>query len=248
LCAVYPLLPKNPHGLVKGNFTMKTIAVALISTLAAFAAELPATNEVVARFLAQDAARRASISTYSVTTRYHLENKSHRADMLVRWTRQQNGVKQYQIITEEGDTGVRSHVFHRLLEAEVEASRSSEQERTWITPTNYTFQLTGKGNVNGREAYVMTLTPKIDAKFLTCGRIWIDAQDYAVIQVEGSPARNVSFWTKSVSFVQTFEKTGDFWFVAFNHSLTDARIFGLAELTIQYFDYKFEGRSAKTAD
>lgn len=228
---------------------MKTIATALISTLAAFAAELPTTNEVVARFVAQETSRRASLKEYSVTTRYHLENKSRRADMEVRWTRLANGAKQYTIVSEEGDGGVRSHVFHKLLEAEVEASRSAEQERTWITPANYSFQLTGKETVNGREAYVVELTPKTDAKFLTCGRIWIDARDYAVIQIEGSPAHNVSFWTKNVKFVQTFEKTGDFWFVASNHSLTDARMFGLADMTIQYFDYKFAGRhSAKSAD
>jgi hypothetical protein len=228
---------------------MKTIAIALIPTLAAFAAELPTTNEVVARFVAHENIRRASLSEYSVTTRYHLENKSRRANMEVRWTRLANGVKQYTIISEEGDGGVRSHVFHKLLEAEVEASRSAEQERTWITPANYAFRLTGKENVNGREAYVVELTPKTDAKFLTCGRVWIDARDYAVTQIEGSPARNVSFWTKNVKFVQTFEKTGDFWFVASNHSLTDARMFGLADLTIQYSDYKFTNpRSTKSAD
>jgi len=228
---------------------MKTIAIALISTLAAFAAELPATNDVVARFVAHETLRRASLSQYSVTTRYHLENKSRRADMEVRWTRLPNGVKQYTIVSEEGDGGVRTHVFHKLLEAEVEASRSAEQERTWITPANYSFQLTGRENVNGRDAYVVELTPKTDAKFLTCGRIWIDARDYAVIQIEGSPAHNVSFWTKNVKFVQTFEKTGECWFVSSNHSLTDARVFGLADLTIQYSDYKFESRrSTRSAD
>lgn len=222
---------------------MKTISIALVSTLAAFAAELPSTDDVVAKFVEHDSLRRASISGYSVTTRYHLENKSRRADMLVRWTRLPNGVKQFEILSEEGDGGVRSHVFHKLVEAEVEASRATEQERTWMTPSNYSFQLTGKDSVNGREAYVVALTPKADAKYLTRGRIWIDAQDYAVIQIEGSPGRNVSFWTKSVKFVQTFEKNGDFWFVASNHSLTDAKIFGLAELTIQYFYYRFPSQS-----
>jgi len=224
---------------------MKPLTIAMISTLAAVAAELPSTEDVVARFVEQENVRRASISGYSVMTRYHLENKSRRADMLVRWSRLSSGVKQFQIVSEEGDGGVRSHVFHKLLEAEVEASRSTEQERTWMTPANYTFELMGREQVNGREAYVLVLTPKSDAKFLTCGRIWVDARDYAVIQIEGRPARNVSFWTKSVTFVQTFEKNGDFWFVASNHSLTDARMFGLADLTIQYFDYKFETLSAK---
>jgi hypothetical protein len=229
---------------------MKTIAIVLVSALAAFAAELPATDDVVTKFVSQDNARRESIGQYTVMARYHLENKSRRADMLVRWTRLSNGAKQYEIVSEEGDGGVRSHVFHKLLEAEVEASRLSQPERTWMTPANYTFQITGTDKVNGREAYVVTLTPKTDAKFLTSGRIWIDARDYAVIQVEGSPARNVSFWTKSVSFVQTFEKTGDFWMVASNHSVTDARVFGLAEMKIQYFDYNFHRAilSAKAAE
>jgi hypothetical protein len=222
---------------------MKTIAIALIPTLAAFAAELPSTNEVVSRFMEQENIRRASLNEYSVTTHYHLENKSRRADMVVRWTRQSNGVKQYRIVSEEGDGGVRSHVFHKLLEAEVEASRSSQPERTWITTANYDFQLTGKEAINGREAYVLTMTPKIDAKFLTVGRIWIDAQDYAAIQIEGSPARNVSIWTKSVKFVQTFEKTGDFWLVASNHSRTDAKLFGLADLSVEYSDYELISQS-----
>jgi hypothetical protein len=224
---------------------MKTIAIALVSTLAAFAAELPATDDVVTKFVEKDNLRRASVSAYSVTTHYHLENKSRRADMAVRWTRLPNGVKRYQILSEDGDSGVRSHVFHKLLEAEVAASRSTEQQRTWMTPANYAFEVTGKEAVNGREAFVVQLTPKTDSKFLTSGRIWIDAQDYAVIQIEGSPARNVSFWTKNVTFVQTFEKKGDFWFVASNHSLTDARVFGLADLTIQYSGYEFESRSPK---
>lgn len=49
----------------------------------------------------------------------------------------------------------------------------------------------------------------------------------------------MSFWTKNVNFVQTFEKDGPWWVPAYNNSLTDARLFGLAELTIEYSDYDF---------
>jgi hypothetical protein len=67
----------------------------------------------------------------------------------------------------------------------------------------------------------------------------VDASDYVVFRVEGAPAHKVSFWTKNVSFLQTFEKDGRWWVPASNHSMTDARIFGLANLTIDYFDYQF---------
>jgi hypothetical protein len=39
--------------------------------------------------------------------------------------------------------------------------------------------------------------------------------------------------------VQTFEKNGEWWVPASNHSPTDARLFGLADLTIEYSDYEF---------
>lgn len=227
---------------------MKTALLLVLTALASYAAELPATNDVVAKFLENEAIRRTSLSEYSVTAHYHLENKSRRADMVVRWTRLANGEKRYQILSEDGDSAVRTHVFHKLLNAEVEASRSSEQERARITPANYSFQVVGTESVDGRQAYIVTLAPKTDDKFLTSGRIWIDAQDYAVIRVEGRPARTVSFWTKSVSFVQTFERAGAFWLVATNHSVTDARLFGLADLTIQYADYRFAVRSASAGE
>jgi outer membrane lipoprotein-sorting protein len=225
---------------------MKTVALALVSMVAATAAQLPAADEIVTRLVEHDNARRASLSGYAVMTRYSLENKSRRAEMLIRWTRQPNGVKQYEIVSEQGDGGVRTHVFHKLLEAEVEASQMAVQERSRITPENYSFRLCGNEVIHGRPAYVLELTPRIDAKYLTRGRIWVDAADFAVIQMEGAPARNVSFWTKSVSFVQTFEKTGEFWLVASNRSVTDARVFGAADLTIEYFQYSFDGLTAKS--
>jgi hypothetical protein len=68
----------------------------------------------------------------------------------------------------------------------------------------------------------------------------VDANDYAVVQIEGTPARNVSFWTKRVNFVQTFAKNGDLWLAQSNRSVTDARMFGIANLTIEYFDYELD--------
>jgi hypothetical protein len=97
---------------------MKTAAVALISMLAACAAELPSANQANRR----------------------------RAAMVV-GTRLPNSEKQYSILGGTGDGGV----------------------------------LSGKETVPGGDTYEFTLTPKVDEKYLTRGRVWIDAQDYAVI-------------------------------------------------------------------
>jgi hypothetical protein len=218
---------------------MKTVAAVLYSALAALASGGPTGDEIIAQMMEADHARQVSIGAYSVTSKYVLQNKDRHAEMVVRWTRQGDGLKDYVVLSEEGDGGVRKHVFRRLLSAEVEASQPAQQARTRITSENYSFELKGLQKVNGNEAYVIWLEPKTDNKYLTRGRIWVDACDYAVVRVEGAPAHKISFWTKEVNFVQTFEKNGSQWVPASNHSLSNARLFGLADLTIEYSEYEF---------
>ena len=229
------------------NTASKILSVMVSASLTAFAGEFT-TADVVAKLVEQDQLRQSQMGTYSVMCRYRLENKSRRAEMLVRWTRFVDGQKQYEILSESGDGGVRSHVFHKLLAAEADASKPNQRERTRISPDNYNFTLVGEETILGREAYVLELEPKIEAKYLTRGRIWVDASDYAVVQIEGAPSHNVSFWTKKVDFVQTFQKSGQFWLAASNHSVTDARLFGTAELTLEYFNYELDGAAPKLAE
>jgi len=217
-----------------------TVTVMLSAALSALAGQLATTEDVVGQMMEQDRVRQSQMGEYSVMCRYRLDNKSRHAEMLVRWTRQADGIKRYEIISETGDGGVRSHVFHKLLDAEVDASKPAQRERTRITPDNYDFRLVGEETIRGRSAYVLEVEPRVQAKYLTRGRIWVDACDFAVVQVEGAPSHNPSFWTKKVDFVQTFEKNGPLWLVSSNHSVTDARLFGLADLTLEYFDYELQ--------
>jgi len=217
---------------------MKTVTWMLISAVAAFAGEAQ-TDQVVTRMMERDQIRQATLGAYTWTSTYVLDNKSRHAEMRVRWTRNADGTKQFRIVSEKGDGGVRDHVFHKLLESEVEASQIALQERNRLNLRNYSFELCGSEEINGRLAYILEITPKVEAKYLTKGRVWVDAEDYAVIQVEGRPSKKPSFWTNSVAFVQTYEKTGDFWMAASNRSITEAKIFGKADLLIQHSDYQF---------
>ncbi len=220
---------------------MKTAILMLISAAAASASVnahvQPSTDEIVARMMESDQARRIALGSYTWTSQYVLDNKERHAEMTVRWTRQADGAKRFEIVSETGDGCVRSHVFHKLLESEVEASQPQLQERNRMNSNNYSFELQGVEPINGRPAYVLEIQPKNEAKYLTKGRIWVDASDYAVVQMEGSPSKKPSFWTNHVSYVQTFEKTGDFWLASSNRSITEVKVFGKAEMVIKHFDY-----------
>jgi hypothetical protein len=149
----------------------------------------------------------------------------------------EDGSKQFQVVGTNGWGGARRFVFPRLLDAETEAARPDLRERSRITPENYAFQMDGTEDIRGRTAYVLRIEPKTANKYLARGRIWVDAAEYAIIRVEGEPAKNPSFWIKGVHFVHDYDKSGSFWFPVSDHSVTDVRLFGVTKMTIEYFDY-----------
>jgi len=53
----------------------------------------------------------------------------------------------------------------------------------------------------------------------------------------GSQIRVIQFWTRSLHFVHTYRKSGPFWFPTSTDSVTEVRVFGSTNLTINYFDY-----------
>jgi hypothetical protein len=211
-----------------------SIAMAADSSL-----QLPTADEVVAKMMVRDSERQATLNGYTASRRYVLENQRHhkRAEMLVRMTCLRDGSKQFETISETGWSGARKHVFPRLLEAETEASRPGLRERSRLIPANYVFEMAGTEYVDERPAYVIAIAPKTPNKYLMQARIWIDADEYAIVRIEGKPAKNPSFWTKSVHFVHKYEKRGSFWFPVSDRSVTDVRIFGSTEVTIEYLDY-----------
>ncbi len=224
---------------------MKTAAMMmLLSAAAALAAETPTTEQIVARMMERDQMRQSALGAYSWTSNYVLDNKERHAEMQVRWTRHADGTKAFQMLYERGDGGVRSHVFHKLLESEVEAAQPAFQERNRLNSRNYSFRLAGSEQIRGRTAFILEIEPLAEAKYLTRGRIWVDTEDYAVVQVEGRPSKKPSFWTNNVAFVQTFEKTGGFWMAASNRSVTEAKVFGTADMLIRHFDYKLASPAA----
>ena len=86
-------------------------------------------------------------------------------------------------------------------------------------------------------AYVLSVTPKTANKYLIDGKIWVNANDYSIVRIEGQPAKNPSFWVRSVHFVHTYQKVGQFWFASSTRTTSGIRIFGESQLTIDNSDY-----------
>ena len=214
------------------------IAAFLISTvcpgLAQNVGHLPTTDEVVSHMGQVDRQRYLGFSGYSALRSYKVVNGSHWAEMFVRALCAPDGGKRFSILREEGSPIIRKHILHKILEEETNASFLG----TRIIPQNYIFSLRGIETLVGRPAYVLEVTPRTDNKDLFQGRIWVDAADYAITRIEGSPAHKPSFWIKTVHFVHTYEKVRDLWLPYSTVSSIEVRIFGTAQLWVENSDYR----------
>src|ERR1700756_2977685 len=160
-------------------------------------------DEVMRRVVQMNDQRANALETYTSIRSYHLECHciSHKtADMVVRADYEAPNKKVFTIVSESGSGSVRSRVFKKLLNAEQESMRDENQQRSAITPQNYAFQLTDYQKIAGNEFYVLEAQPLTKNKFLFRGRIWVDAKDFAIAQVEGEPAVNPSWWTVKTDF------------------------------------------------
>src|SRR5215467_3230643 len=235
----------------------------LLPTLALLAAGTPAVaqqasvattlsaDEVMRRVVQMNEQRANALETYTSIRNYHLECHclSHKtADMVVRAEYDAPNEKVFTIVSESGSGTVRSRVFKKLLEAEQESMREENQQRSAITPQNYTFELTDYQTIGGNELYVLDAQPLTQNKFLFRGRIWIDAKAFAIARVEGEPAVNPSWWTVKTDFKRNYQEIGSFWLPESNESETKVRIFGTAVLTIKYGEYQItESHNSNTA-
>ena len=202
-------------------------------------------EQVVANLVRMNLERAQALHAYHGTRIYRVEYRgfpgTRSAEMVVDVKYQSPGTKEFTIQSATGSRMIIDKVFKKLLEAEKEALAAETQRRTALNGDNYDFTLVGRESTPFGSMYVLIVEPKTKDKFLYRGRIWVDAEDFAVVRLEAEPAKNPSFWTKSNEVEQVYMKVNDFWLPSRNHSVTTIRLGGRAELTIQYNNYQITG-------
>ena len=158
--------------------------------------------------------------------------------MVVNVTYRAPDAKEFSVVSQSGSKFVIDHVFKKLLEGEQEAANEENRRNSALTTENYEFTSAGYETTPEGAEYVLNLLPKTKNKFLYRGKIWVDAKDFAVVRIEGEPAKNPSWWIKKTEVKHRYVKVNDFWLPAENHTESVIRLGGRAMLSIEYKDYK----------
>lgn len=225
----------------------RQLAAAPLDPPAASPVPLLSAEEIVTKMVERNLERARALGAYQGTRVYRLEYRgfpgSRSADMIVEVKYRSPGTKDFSIRSENGSRLIIDRIFKRMLQTEKEAVTEENQSRVALNQDNYRFALAGFESMPTGPSYILSVEPRTDNKLLYRGRIWVDAEDFAVVRIEGAPAKNPSFWTKATKIEQVYGKVGSFWLPLSNRSSSEIRLGGHASFTIDYQDYQITAAS-----
>jgi len=187
-----------------------------------------------------DTEQAEALKSYKALRHYEVEYRGFfrrvTAEMNVEVNYSASSGKSFRIISESGSHALCKRVLERAVDSEKEAARS--KGATALTQSNYRFLLSGSESLNGHPFYVLFVEPLTPSKFLYRGKIWVDANDFALAMIEVQPAKSPSFWITRTVIHNVYGHAGGFWLPEQNRSETKVRIGGTAVLTIDYGKYE----------
>ncbi|HUA99608.1 MAG TPA: hypothetical protein VMA34_14855 [Terracidiphilus sp.] len=196
--------------------------------------------QIVARMEAHTRTQNQQLKQYRSLRVYQVEYRGYHARIAARMEVEvrfdAGSGKSFRIVSESGSPFLLNKVLKRAVAGEEEASHDGAS--TALNPENYRFTLLGVDEQQGRPAYVLQVEPVKPAKFLYRGRIWVDAQEFAVTKIDAEPAKSPSIWISRTTIRNTSEVTDGFWLPSQTESRTWVRIGGTADLTIDYGTYQ----------
>jgi len=205
-------------------------------------------GQIVRNLVNMNLKRARALLAYESIRVYRLEYKGffggRAAEMVVNVNYQAPETKRFEIVSTTGSKSLIDHVFKKLLQSEEEAFERANQSRTAINQENYEFTLVGYEYEPGGACYVLSVKPNTKNKYLFEGQIWVDAEQFAVVRMEGEPAKNPSFWIKATKIETRYANVNDFWLPAHLHSVTAVRLGGHADFTIEYKNYRITDAAA----
>lgn len=197
---------------------------------------------IVQKMIAANARRGQELLSYTgkrlYNVNYHGFPGARDAQMQVEATYTAPDKKEFKILSESGSKILINHVFLKLLDSEKQYLEEATRRASELSLENYEFTLLGREHTEDSDCWVLRVNPREKTQFLYKGKIWVDARDFAVVRIQGEPAKNPSFWISHTEIDHQYRKLGDFWFPAHNQSITQVRLGGKAVLTIDYSDYQ----------
>jgi len=222
---------------VKPDAAIRTLAftvLAISTTAPAASRALPSPDQLPAL---QD----PPLIQYRAVRRMHARNDKFNQEAWVEALTELNGQSfRYQITSERGSEYIRTKVLKALLTREQELVGKGEAGRAEISPDNYQFE---ESDAQGSGFRYVLLKPKRKDMLLVNGRMVLNPDGTELLRVEGTLAKNPSFWTSLVTVVREFARMDGVRVPVSTETVATLKFAGQAQLDVRYEYETINGRA-----
>jgi hypothetical protein len=164
------------------------------------------------------------------------------AEMTVRDTYKKGVGKEYTVLSQSG-SGLILHIgLKPLIENEKTINLPGNWEKSWFTSANYEMKLKPGGvqRLNGRDCYVLAITPRGAAPNLIIGTLWADAKDGSLVQIEGVSSKSPSAFAGTTHVMRQYTNISGFSMAMHARAQSTSMLFGQTVVTIDYSNYQLQ--------
>jgi hypothetical protein len=197
-------------------------------------------QDLIQRVDDAEVARENNLSGYTVTEQYSVfRNGSSQpaAEALVKTVYKKGQGKEYTVTSRSGSSVLQKHLLDRVLEEERKISRGDDRNNVLVTSANYTIQLERQESIQGRDCFVLKLSPKSKSPHLIEGHAWVDSQNYHLVRVEGKLSARPSIWSGRPTIRRDYQELRGFAVATSSRSESTSLFFGTTVLSIEYQNY-----------
>jgi negative regulator of sigma E activity len=193
-------------------------------------------EEILSRMMSRNEWQDKALLEFRAQRRFFAQNTRFKTDstMYVQTVFKRPDHVESTVTRQEGSKLIRSRVFDKILEAESETSSKKDKQQVDIVPANYDFTLVASEQCDGRSCFRLKITPKHRSKYSLDGEIWVDAEDYSIVRIHGTPAKKPSMWTLKTEIDRRYKKIDGIWLPERMDSSSNILIAGHSVLSIEY--------------
>jgi len=208
-------------------------------------------EEIIHRIDAAVRMRSESISAYTVHEHYSVyrngeANPSAEETVRTEYTRATG--KHYIPVSQSGSSLIRSAVIGKVLAGEEELNRPANRDSILITSANYEMHPhPDRVELNGHTCVIVDLKPLRKSPHLFDGKVWIDASDFTIVRLEGTPSQTPSWLVSQSGVSRDYAKVEGFAMAIHAEARAHSFLFGDTLLKIEYTDYNIQLEPGKAA-
>ncbi len=232
--------------LLFAKFILVFLALSAFAPSRSIADQLPDVGSVVRGVDASVHSRIDRLAGYTVTEHYAVfrgKDEAHpSAEMLVKTTYTREIGKRYEIVSQSGSSLWRNEVLLTLLDNEKRMSQPGNVETALIDSTNYEMKLDAspRDRLNGRDCLVLDITPRHKSEYLFKGRIWVDAQDFAIVQLKGTASKSAFFLASAAEVSRQYDEMDALPMATHAQAVSGSALLGQTTVKIDYSNYQLQ--------